>query len=59
MAHRKPHLPEKACAACGRRFAWRKKWARDWGTVRYCSEACRDGRYGAARPAAGKAAKNA
>ena len=49
MAHRKPTLPEKTCAACGRRFAWRKKWARDWEQVRYCSDACRDGRYAAAR----------
>ena len=39
--HKKPHLPEKLCASCGRLFAWRKKWARDWGTVKYCSERCR------------------
>jgi hypothetical protein len=31
----------KACAACGRRMEWRKKWARDWENVRYCSDACR------------------
>lgn len=49
MAHRKPHLPEKTCAACGRPFAWRKKWARDWESVRYCSDACREGRHPAAR----------
>jgi hypothetical protein len=47
MAHRKPHLPSKICAACGRPFAWRKKWARVWEEVRYCSEACREGRRGA------------
>jgi hypothetical protein len=58
MAHRKKAaLPEKICAACGRSFAWRKKWARDWEAVRYCSEACRDGRYAAAREAAGKLPK--
>ena len=34
-------LPEKTCARCGRRFSWRKKWARDWDDVRYCSAACR------------------
>ncbi|QOV89461.1 DUF2256 and DUF3253 domain-containing protein [Humisphaera borealis] len=34
-------LPEKACVACGRRITWRKKWARDWGGVKYCSDACR------------------
>ncbi|TCZ56648.1 DUF2256 domain-containing protein [Roseicella aquatilis] len=59
MAHRKPHLPEKNCAACGRAFAWRKKWARDWESVRHCSEACREGRYAAARKGSGKDAKTA
>jgi hypothetical protein len=49
MAHRKPHLPEKVCAACGRPFAWRKKWERVWAEVRYCSDACREGRRAAAR----------
>lgn len=38
---RKGDLPEKICAACGRKFAWRKKWASVWEEVRYCSEACR------------------
>lgn len=51
MAHRKPNLPEKACAACGRTFAWRRKWARDWDQVRWCSDACRTGRRDAAREA--------
>ncbi|MGF1545031.1 MAG: DUF2256 domain-containing protein [Parvularculaceae bacterium] len=32
---KKAELPEKICAACGRPFAWRKKWARDWETVRF------------------------
>ena len=41
---RKENLPRKTCAACGRPFAWRRKWARDWENVRYCSEACRRGR---------------
>jgi hypothetical protein len=22
-------------------FEWRKKWARDWDNVKYCSEKCR------------------
>ena len=44
MAHRKPNLPEKICTACARPFAWRRKWARDWEAVRYCSEACRQGK---------------
>ncbi len=37
---------EKTCARCGRRFAWRKRWARSWEQVRYCSEACRRSRPG-------------
>jgi len=32
---------DKICSSCGRRFAWRRKWARDWEQVRYCSNACR------------------
>ncbi|MET3804027.1 hypothetical protein ABIB25_001013 [Nakamurella sp. UYEF19] len=31
----------KPCLACGRTITWRKKWARDWDQVRYCSDACR------------------
>ena len=31
----------RICAACGRPFEWRKKWARDWDHVRWCSDACR------------------
>ncbi|WGT49210.1 MULTISPECIES: DUF2256 domain-containing protein [Thioclava] len=38
---RKSDLPTKLCASCGRPFAWRKKWARDWESVRYCSDRCR------------------
>ena len=41
MAHRKPTLPTKTCPVCRRPFAWRKKWARDWEHVVYCSERCR------------------
>ncbi|MFN9602893.1 MAG: DUF2256 domain-containing protein [Planctomycetota bacterium] len=37
-------LPEKRCARCGKSFAWRKKWARVWDTVRYCSQRCRSGK---------------
>ncbi len=37
----KANLPEKTCAHCGRPFNWRKKWARDWENVKYCSKACR------------------
>lgn len=33
--------PTKTCAACGRTITWRKKWARDWDQVRWCSDRCR------------------
>ncbi|MDX5329165.1 MAG: DUF2256 domain-containing protein [Marinobacter sp.] len=42
--HKKPHLPEKNCPVCQRPFNWRKKWAKDWDQVRYCSERCRRNR---------------
>ena len=38
----KGDLPTKVCAACARPFSWRKKWARDWEAVRFCSERCRN-----------------
>jgi len=38
---RKPHLPVKTCATCGRPFAWRRKWAKVWEEVRHCSRRCR------------------
>jgi len=38
---KKSELPSKICAHCGLAFAWRKKWARDWDQVKYCSERCR------------------
>jgi hypothetical protein len=31
----------KACVVCGRTITWRKKWERDWESVRYCSAGCR------------------
>jgi hypothetical protein len=36
--------PSKPCAVCGRTIEWRRKWARDWEQVRYCSDRCRHGR---------------
>jgi len=33
--------PSKPCTSCGREITWRKKWARDWDQVKYCSDACR------------------
>lgn len=40
-ARRKADLPTKVCVICARPFTWRKKWARDWEQVKYCSERCR------------------
>ncbi len=33
----------KICATCGRIITWRRRWARNWAQVRYCSRACRSG----------------
>nr|WP_156550861.1 DUF2256 domain-containing protein [Agrobacterium vitis] len=41
---KKANLPTKLCVACQRPFAWRKKWARCWEEVRFCSERCRNRR---------------
>lgn len=38
---KKPDLPQKICAACGRPFVWRKKWRAVWAEVKYCSDKCR------------------
>jgi hypothetical protein len=46
----KNDLPRKICPTCGRPFAWRKKWERDWDHVKYCSDACRK----LAKPKAGE-----
>ncbi len=38
---RKGDLPVKTCATCGRPFVWRRKWAKVWNEVKYCSDRCR------------------
>lgn len=38
---------EKPCARCGRTIEYRKKWARNWDEIKYCSDKCRN-----AKPAA-------
>ncbi|MGF1606084.1 MAG: DUF2256 domain-containing protein [Rhodothalassiaceae bacterium] len=48
--NRRTPVPQKICAVCGRPFTWRRKWARDWDRVRYCSERCRRSRGHATRP---------
>jgi hypothetical protein len=37
----KSYLPEKPCVACGRAMTWRKKWAKNWNEVKFCSDRCR------------------
>ncbi|MBK8321426.1 MAG: DUF2256 domain-containing protein [Betaproteobacteria bacterium] len=44
FAGNKSGLPSKACAACGRPMAWRRRWAKNWADVKYCSAACRRGK---------------
>jgi len=44
----KRDLPQKTCVSCGKPFSWRRKWARDWDHVKFCSDRCRSA--GAVRP---------
>jgi hypothetical protein len=37
----KSALPARTCEVCRRPFEWRRKWARVWETVKYCSVRCR------------------
>jgi hypothetical protein len=39
---KKAHLPIKVCPFCNRSFSWRKKWEKNWETVKFCSERCRN-----------------
>ena len=38
---KKGDLPQKVCETCKKPYAWRKKWARTWDTIRYCSKRCK------------------
>ncbi|WP_282076598.1 DUF2256 domain-containing protein [Epibacterium ulvae] len=38
---KKANLPQKICPVCLRPFTWRKKWAKHWDEVKYCSKKCR------------------
>lgn len=31
----------KICESCGREIEYRKKWARNWDNVKFCSDECR------------------
>lgn len=37
----KATLPSKPCAACGLPMAWRRRWAKNWEAVKFCSDRCR------------------
>ncbi|MSZ56996.1 MAG: DUF2256 domain-containing protein [Actinobacteria bacterium] len=40
-AQTKNGFPPRICERCGRPYEWRRRWARDWEQVRYCSERCK------------------
>ena len=48
----KQALPQKPCLHCGRPMVWRKRWAKNWDDVKFCSDRCRSEHR---RPAAGVA----
>jgi hypothetical protein len=37
----KATLPSKPCVGCGLVMSWRRRWAKNWADVKYCSDACR------------------
>ncbi len=42
----KATLPSKPCVACGLPMTWRRRWARNWDEVKFCSNACRRNKAG-------------
>jgi hypothetical protein len=38
---KKGDRPFKICPICNRPFSWRKKWEKDWGSVKFCSKKCK------------------
>jgi hypothetical protein len=50
----KAALPTKPCTVCGRPMSWRRAWAKNWGEVRYCSDACRRNKAARATTAAAR-----
>lgn len=37
-------MKSKNCAKCGRQIEYRKKWAKHWDEVKYCSDFCKRGK---------------
>lgn len=44
MNRNNSNLDSKVCVICNRPFRWRKKWAKVWDSVKYCSDRCRRAR---------------
>jgi hypothetical protein len=42
QAKTKNGFTPKICVRCALPFEWRKKWAKNWDEVKYCSTRCRD-----------------
>ena len=42
IAQDKNGFAPKICARCALPFEWRKKWAKNWSEVKYCSDRCRE-----------------
>jgi hypothetical protein len=42
QAKTKNGFAPKVCVRCGLPIEWRKKWAKNWDEVKYCSTRCRD-----------------
>lgn len=38
---REPKFETKICASCGRTIEYRKKWEKNWPSIKYCSDECR------------------
>ena len=46
VAKTKNGFVPRVCESCGLKFEWRKKWARDWEHVKFCSDFCREKKVG-------------
>jgi hypothetical protein len=42
IAKNKNGFEPKTCQRCHLPFEWRKKWAKNWDEVKYCSDRCRE-----------------
>lgn len=43
MAQKNLDTPKtKSCVRCGRRMTFRRRWAKNWSQIKYCSDQCRN-----------------